>query len=341
MGDYLLAVAGTGTLRLVDASPSDVRKVSALVDLRAADPTAGTEPLLTVRFVDRLDSGTLRLVGPRHATDGERLLMRAGSGWARLPLGDGGEELVCERAADEVPHLVDLLNLAALDRGTLPLHAAALVREGEGVLLLGWSQGGKTEAVLACTARGDQLVGDEWVHLNPTGVARSIGYRMRVWAWQLEQSPHVWRQVPARERVRVRLVGAALRAAPTRLHAPLRRRHGVYLQPRQVFGDQLAAAAVIRRVVLLESHTSQDCLGLDADAHEIAERACVSNRFERRGLMESYAAWRFAVPGLRDARLDTVDQRELELARELLGSLPGRVVRHPHPVRLDRLAALV
>lgn len=340
----MLAVAATGTLALRGATRRDLEKVRSLLDLPAYRGASTEPPLLTVRFVDRLDdTGVRRLVGPRYATDGRCLLMRSGQGWARLPIGDENatSELVCERGVDEVPHLVDLLNLAALQRGVLPLHAAALSRSGEGILLLGWSQGGKTEAVLARTACGDALVGDEWVHLDSAQVVRGIGYRMRVWAWQLEQAPHVAGAIARRERMRVRLIGSALRVAPARLRAPLARRHGVYLNARRALGALHVDSAPVRRVVLLESHTSDACSTQSAIAHEVAERACVSNRFERRGLAESYAALRFALPGLRDSRIEQADARELALAVELLGTLPAQVVRHPHPVRLARLAPLV
>ncbi|MDX6226015.1 MAG: hypothetical protein QOE64_2391 [Frankiales bacterium] len=337
----MVGVAGSGSLLLLDTTPADLSLVAPYVDTNA-EAVPG-DPLLTVRFVDRLPRRELRLVGERHAVDDRALLMRSGAGWARLPLGDAnaGDELVCERRVDEVPHLVDLLNLAALHRGALPLHAAALARDGAGVLLVGWSKGGKTEAVLARTARGDRLVADEWVHLDSQLTARALGYRMRIWAWQLAQAPHVAGRLSAKERRRLAAVGTLLRVAPQAVRSPLERRHGSYLRPEAAFPGQLAAAAVISQVVLLESHDASDVSSVEADAGLVAERAAASTRFERRGLMESYAALRYALPGISDSRLDEADAIELAMARERIGQLPARVVAHPYPVDLDRLGDVV
>jgi len=47
-----------------------------------------------------------------------------------------------------VPHLLAVINLTALAKGVLPLHASAFTYRGLGVLATGWAKGGKTETLL-------------------------------------------------------------------------------------------------------------------------------------------------------------------------------------------------
>ncbi len=63
-----------------------------------------------------------------------------------------GCEIVCERGRARVPLLTANVNLVVLGNGALPLHAAAFRFDGTGVLVTGWSKGGKTETLLAFMA---------------------------------------------------------------------------------------------------------------------------------------------------------------------------------------------
>jgi hypothetical protein len=69
-------------------------------------------------------------------------------------------EIVCERGLSAVPLLIPIINLTALHKGCLPLHAAGFVYNDVGALIAGWSKGGKTEALLAFMAQGARYVGD-------------------------------------------------------------------------------------------------------------------------------------------------------------------------------------
>ena len=60
-----------------------------------------------------------------------------------LPLERAGAgcEIVAERGLAAVPHLVALVNLCALAKGALALHASAFTWNGTGVLATGWAKG--------------------------------------------------------------------------------------------------------------------------------------------------------------------------------------------------------
>jgi len=166
---------GLAGVRVVGATARD----AAVVD-RQLGPIRGPlrrDPDIVVRFVDHLDvEGPLRLLGVDDAgfTDDAFLVLRArhkARARVLIPLDRIGRrcEIVCERGLPAVPLLIATLNLTVLARGALPLHASAFFHEGRGVVVTGWSKGGKTEAVLAFVARGARFVGDEWVYVGPDG----------------------------------------------------------------------------------------------------------------------------------------------------------------------------
>src|SRR5918997_82180 len=71
---------------------------------------------------------------------------------------------------DREPDIViRFVNLTALAKGALPLHAAAFTYRGTGVVVTGWAKGGKTETLLGFMAAGAEYVGDEWVYLDANG----------------------------------------------------------------------------------------------------------------------------------------------------------------------------
>ena len=145
---------------------------------------------------------------------------------ARLPLDMIGQgcHIVIERGAPAVPYLVALVNLCVLANGGLPLHAAAFEIDGVGVVVTGWSKGGKTESLLAALDSGARYVGDEWVYLSEGG-KRAIGVPepIRVWDWYLDQldtiRPRLSRGASARARVLSGAVGLVESAERARLGA--------------------------------------------------------------------------------------------------------------------------
>ena len=98
------------------------------------------------------------------------------SGRTRIPfddfLGHPGRtcpEIVCERTVSAVPHLLAMVNLVALGRDVLPLHASAFTLEGLNVLVTGLGEGrARPRPCWPAMARGASYVGDEWVYLTPT-----------------------------------------------------------------------------------------------------------------------------------------------------------------------------
>ena len=345
-------------VRLIDADARDRARVVA--QLGPIEASFDREPDITVRFVDRMEHGPLTYVAlGESAFDDRSFVLLSGAGRlkarAQIPFGDiGGRcEIVCERALPAVPHLVAIVNMTALAKGVLPLHASAFVQDGRGVLVTGWAKGGKTEALLAFMQRGARYIGDEWVYLTPDGDMFGIPEPIRLWRWQLRQMPNLGARTSRSDRLRITLLdafaGAADRLAPRRgggfAGAALRRavpviRKQVNLRvpPSRLFGaDRVHGPAPVDTVVFVSSHERPDVTIEETDGAEVAGRMSASLEHERHALLEAYRQFRFAFP---DRRSEAVEHAAEIEARLLERALTGRRVawlRHPYPCEIDAL----
>jgi hypothetical protein len=347
-------IHGLAGVRLCDASERDAAVVA-----RQLGPLQGRlehAPDIVVRFVDRLHEATpLLLVGHDDAgSDGQDFLLLRGRHKTRsravVPLDrlGAGFEIVCERGAAAVPLLVPILNLAVLSKGVLPLHASAFVHDGVGVVVTGWSKGGKTEALLGFAQRGARYVGDEWVYVTEDAGVCGIPEPVRVWDWHLRSAPSYRRRLTARERLRLRAIAGAratARVLPagdgfrSRWQALLARQAGLDVAPHRLFGpDAVAPRGSFDVLFLAASHDASDIRVEPIDPLEVGRRMAFSLQHERRQLHEAYQKFRFAFPWSASAALERADEMERKLLRRAFAGKPAFLVRHPYPVALDALA---
>jgi hypothetical protein len=349
-------------VRVLDARPADVAMLTRQLGPLRSPLTR--EPDITVRFVDELpERRPMTYAGwpDCAATDDAFYLLRGRDGVAartRLPVEAIGERctIVCERRAGHVPHLLAVINMTALRRDVLPLHASAFLHHGTGVLVTGWSKGGKTEALLAFAARGAQYVGDEWVYLTPDGLMHGVPEPIRLWSWQLDQLPELRAQLPRLTRARLRTLPAVassvagladrlggLPASALRRTAPLvRRQANVQIPPAQLFGvDALALHGQVDHVLFVASHDRGEIVVEPTSGMSIAARMRSSLEEERGPLLQVYRQFRFLFPGGRSPGIDEAAEREHRLLERHLAARPAHIVRHPYPVELARLVAPV
>ena len=351
-------------IRLVDPSPPDVRLVERQLGPRGAE-LAG-EPDVVIRFVDRMPlDGELRYIGSDEAafTADHYMVLRGrhkSSVKVAIPFdrigGQGPCEILAERGLSAIPLLVAIVNLTAYGHGRIPMHAGAFVHEGRGILTLGWAKGGKSETLLAFTARGADFVGDEWIHLDPsTRRLRALPEPMRVWDWQIRAVPKLAERVPAADRRRLagtRAVASTLRgigALPVigesaigrmadRLRAPVERQLSVQLPPGRVLGrEPLADGARLDRIVLVMSHASDRMSVVRIEGAEVATRATQSFLFELSDLFAHYRRYRFAFPDRRNALIDDLETSYGLAMADALHGVPAIAVYHPYPLEIERL----
>lgn len=349
---------GFVAIRLDDASESDVAAVRRQLGL--AEAPLLRDPDIVIRFCDRLPiSGPVRLIGAEESayTSAAWMMLRSkhkSPARAMVPMAQiGGRcEIVCERGLSAVPLLVPIVNLTALAKGYLPLHASAFVYEDAGVLVTGWAKGGKTETLLAFMSRGAEYVGDEWIYIDPDGrTMYGIPEPIKLWDWHLRQIAH-GRELGPWDRVRLRagrsLVDLLGQGAVTRSNLPpLRsmRRVGrllsqqlyVHVPPRQLFGAATRTSAPIDSVILVGSHASPRVTIESIRGADIAGRMVFSLLYERLDLLAAYLQFRHAFPS---ASNELLENAEAEQRRLLAAAFDGReafAVYHPYPLEIATL----
>lgn len=351
-------------VRLVDAQASDVATV--LRQLGPLQHDLDRTPDICIRFVDScVDEEARRPLTyagmGEGAFDHRSFYVLRGKGEAAakamIPFDRVGQplEIVCERLMPAVPHLLTLINLTALAKGVLPLHASAFTAGGTGVLVTGWSKGGKTETLLGCMAEGADYVGDEWVYLTDGGALLGLPEPIRLWSWQLRQMTELLAARPLPERARLRAwdrVAAALgHAARTRLPGAalisrcmpaVRRQAYLQVPPVELFGaDAVKLVGRLDALVLVASHESPHTVVVPVTAPEVAERMAASLAAERAMFMDHYRQFRYAFPNRGSAVVEKAEHRELALLHGLLDDAPAVMVLHPHPCQVVDLGRTV
>ena len=340
-------------VRLLNASASDAAAVAR--QLGPLPSTLDREPDIVIRFVDRLAlSSRVRYLGVDEAgfTDDAFLVLRSrhkAPARVQIPFAAIGKscEIVCESGLPAVPFLIPVVNLTVLARGAIPLHASAFTHNGTGVLITGWSKGGKTETLLAFMARGARYIGDEWVYVSGDG-RRMFGIPepVRVWNWHLEYVPQYRRLVGLGDRLRLRAIELARllsRGVPSgtlvrRVTAILKRQAYVDMHPESLCGGRLGTlAGDLDKVFFAVSHDTPDVLVQAVDPQEVARRMVFSLQHERLDFLSYYLKFRFAFPSAANELIERAEVLEREgLARALAGK-DTFCLAHPYPVSLDAL----
>jgi hypothetical protein len=343
-------------IRLLDAHPADVAVVDRqLGPIRAS---LNREPDVTVRFVDRIETGPLSYVSyPECGFTAHAFYLLRGKantpGRVRIPFERVGQGVTidCERGLPAVPLLLALVNFAALSKGLLPLHASAFVHEGRGVLATGWSKGGKTELLLSFASGGARYVGDEWVFVSAARELFGLPEPIRLWRWQLRQLPDVAARLTAQERLRIETLHAAAelvqRAAARRspMQSVLRRaepvlRRQVYVQlpPSRIFGPAgMVPQARLDHVVLVISHDVSDTHVAKVPAAEIGRRTLASLEEERAPFMAAYRQFRYAFPDRSSPVVDGASETEQKLVGDVFNGIDAWSLHHPYPVYIPSL----
>jgi hypothetical protein len=349
---------GVVGIRVIGAHPGDLVAVER--QLGPIRSTGISEPDITLRFVDRIGDRSLRYLGrDEGAFTEDAFLVLRGKHKARtrvqIPLQDVGGpcEILCEHGLPAVPLLVPILNLTALGKGIVPLHAAAFEWNGAGVVVTGWSKGGKTETLLAFARRGARYVADEWCYLDPAA-NRIFGIPepVRLWHWQIAQLPELRRRLPRSVRLRLAAL-AALPAAESRLPRRLRstrpgraiRRvaHFVANQlhtnvpPELLFEPSPARETEFTHLVFVTSGADAETSARPVDPGRVADRMVHSLQYERMPLLAYYRMFRFAFPELSNAHLEKAEERERALLRDAVAGKPTWWMDHPYPVELTKL----
>ena len=349
-------------IRLLDASPREVAAITR--DLGPIQKTLTREPDILIRFVDHLSLSTpVRYLGLDDAgfTDHAFLVLRSkqkSRARVQIPFDKIGRqcEIICERGLSAVPLLIPILNLTALGKGILPLHASAFDYQGTGVVVTGWAKGGKTETLLAFARNGADYIGDEWIYLSSDGrYMYGIPEPIRLWDWQLQDLPEYSAQITRADRGRLRMLRMLVSTlkriesngqGPLANSAPLVRRvihqlqwqQNVRVAPQKLFRQGFGSlVGHPKKVFFVTSHEASEVRVEPVDPEEVARRMVFSLQAERIDLLSYYLKFRFAFPDASNALIDQLEEYQRELLSCILKDKDTYSVYHPYPVHIPSL----
>lgn len=342
-------------------NPTDSDALALTNQLGAMQASLGGEPDIVVHFKEHLSPPSVKYLGLNSAAytdEGFYLLGRkSGEVEARIPFDRIGDpcEISCQSGLGSVPLLFDVVRFTALKKNYVPVHASAFLHNGVGVLVTGWTKGGKTEALLSFANHGAHYVGDEWVLLSSDGrMMFGMPINLAIWDWQFKHIPDILPRISMQKRIlfksihfleaihallecrrlgRFYLVELLEQALPF-----LRRGLKIREPPQAVFGNRVSRLGTTPDILLLMiSHSESNIRVEPCDPMEIARRMANSNECEQMPFFEYYKAFKFAFPHLSNAFLEKADEMQSSLLRHALEGKEAYMVFHPYPVAFEAL----
>ena len=340
------------TVALIEPEPRHVRKISRELGLQ---PVPVGVPDVELHFVDLggerrspsdasgLDLGRGPLLPGRTA---------GGSAWCQVVLDDAKVlRIECDRTLNSPPSLAEILNLVLLGHDVLPVHAASVLWNGQGVMVAGWRGGGKTDALLALLSFGARLIADEWTLVGPeAGMMRALSSPVRLRSRHLAELPALRSLVSGSARRRLRAL-STLRAAT----APFGGMHGSIGRLARGLGSRLADAAHVdlpmdhlrvepgpiptHSVVALMPVSGQPRRPYRIELLELTERLAHVHQHHRQGLMQQYHQFRYAYPDRASAIFERATDTERALIGRLLSGVPAWVCEVNRDATISALGA--
>lgn len=353
-------IHGIVGIRLVNPTARDTARITKL--LAPFQTRLHREPDITIRFEDDLSPPSLNYLGLDSAafTEDDFYLLDRNSGKvvAQIPYDEVGQpyEIKCQSNADKIPQLFELIRLAFLRKNYISLHGAAFLYNGKGILVAGWSKGGKTETLVSFANHGAFYVADEWVLLSGDG-QRMLGLPIPVtlWDWQLEQvSPEIIPGMSFDRKVlfksiyfldavydklgRGRLANFFPVKALGRLMPVVKMRLNIRESPHILFKDRYCVkGATVDKLFLVISHSEPDIKITPCDPDEFARRMENSNEYEEARLAQYYRTFKYAFPQRENKFLDSAPELRSDLLHKALVGKEIYKVFHPYPVSFDEL----
>lgn len=368
--DRRFDLAGRATLALADLDERAQRTVVAQLDPFVPGNVAGDADVV---LCGAAAGGSRRMTelhnpaGDATVTgwDGDALHLRMNGHWCRLPdlLDVGPLRFELERGFPLARAFAELvrpaLHIALLRRGHVAVHSTGIEIDGEGVVVAGWSESGKTETALALMERGAGFLTDKWTVVGADGMLTAFPIGVGVRRWVLPHLPCLRAALPRGSRVQF-----AAAAAADRSSRPLRRlargrvgglladtaEHAVALadraalSPSQLRGaygqvDDPARRVPLACVALLVNVETDEVTAEQADHTWAAERLARSAAVERRAWFALQERARYAAPGRVAAEhVEAVVARERELLEPVLATTRVLLVRAPFPSDPGRAA---
>src|SRR3989442_4342590 len=354
-------IHGVLGLRLIDPTPSLARLVARQLDPWRPSPLA-SEPDVSISRLRTVSSrgNRYRLGDAGDSQECEfsdsEFILRKGAMSLSLPFSSVGEGCVIGWSGGSgmrrllIDYVRPALQISLLPKGSLALHSAAVAYEGKGILLAGWAESGKTEAMLGFLQAGAAFVSDKWTIVDGDGsTIRHFPTPITVRNWMIDLIPGLQDRLKGMELLRARAAGLAtsvlrveaLTRAPLTTEAKgLAELAGrVSVTPSHLLGTntdggsrwQATPSAPLECLFLLVTSGEDRIAVREADVPEGASRLADLRGNERRAFFGLYQRFRYAYPGRRNRLIEEAREAESRTLAKALESKRVFVVEAPFP----------
>lgn len=250
------------------------------------------------------------------------------------------------------------LQIAATGHDAVAVHGSAVVAEGNGIVVAGWSEAGKTETALALVEEGASFLSDKWTLVFGDGSLACFPISIGLRRWLLQYAPTLRSTLP--RAARLQFAAAAAGEAATRATAGLARRGGVAAATQAAAADlvalaqraslspsQLSAAygqppptgrAQLSALVLLTTSSEGAPRAELRDGAWAARRLARSATYERRDYLSLLDRARYVGEGNSGADVARlIEEREERHLASVLGSARVIETRTPFPTDPRRI----
>jgi len=344
-------------IRLINPTIGDA--VAVANQLGQHQKSLDRDPDIIIRFKEKLHTPSLIYLGLDYAgftNEGFYIFNSRENAKVRIPFEQIGSqfEILCESGLHAVPWLFEMINVTFLKKNYVPIHASAFVYDGVGIVVTGWTKGGKTEALLSFANHGAHYVGDEWVILSDNGKEMfGMPVPICVWEWYFKSIPKLLPKVGMQRKVLFKAIhsldvihrrlekGNFKKSFPAKILRQalpaFKRQLNIRALPEELFKNHVCKLATPDKIILSMSQNDPNIYVEECHPSEIAERMIISNELEQAPFLELYKAFKFAFPNLRNEFLENIDELQYSLLCSAFANKEAYKVYHPYPVPFEDL----
>jgi hypothetical protein len=352
-------IHGIVGIRLVNPSEIDIKNISRQLSHFKSELIR--EPDITIVYREKWDIGDITYLGLNEVgfNDGGFYILSSGKHplKVKIPFEQIGTkcEIICEQGVVGIPLLNRIINITFLKKKYLPIHASAFSYNNLNVLIIGWTKGGKSEALFSFVNHGARFIGDETIMLSADGKQMfGIPVPVSIWEWQFSEIPELMPPLKMKQKILfsgihfldgiynlsksiklhnnsfVSLLGDAL---PT-----IKKKLNIRVAPEKIFNGKLNWEKVkLDKIVLTMSYSQDDIEISECDKYELINRMICSNLDEFDSLYKYYSAFKFAFPGTQNEFLESIPDIYYELLPKAITGIESYKVLHPYPVSYEKL----
>ncbi len=268
---------------------------------------------------------------------------------AEIPFADLGREceITCHCSVSDVPLLEEIVNLAWLLKGYLPLHASGFAFGHTGIACAGFAQGGKTGVLLSAMDMGADFLSDDCLLLGDSSNVFGSATPLTIKSRYLDQLPSLCSQISSkllkrlshrvRQRTWCRWAGTKLssKILPAKLKRKLTRLipedASLEIPPNELFGsDRCRSHGELKIVLLTTCHDSDATLAHTLNSEQLVHKLKSVVAEQLAVLQNHYEKIKFALTDFRSDGLEEAPAKTQQLSTLHGQQVDGYELFHPH-----------